>query len=428
MSTSVEIKKPNLPNLASGSFIRGPSEEAAAVDIYKAGQQAKAALKPGAPNPFTSIRSLTTDISDKIGNFINDDSSLADWLDKGKTGLGLKVDESVLTSRLVAASSEFKGAFAELNESLRTGAKLQLSKETGSKISAGLNDVKTLVSASKIQDVNSLANFFNKYTNSKNFKAEDTGAVSSILSGVVIKSQELGIKDMYTSLMDTIQNNALLSAVTKTLVPIAIARNYPDLLRQISSGPYSRMLNIVAPGLSKDLVKDFQLKGAAGTRPIQSFDDFFGTLDRINSDWKRTTRKGSDEDVFDLSSILGGSRDFQRLLYSGVSYFYTGAAKQNGHIGSVGHSAIYGNKAGAFDRLSTGSGADVYAVYGLAGLYQQVTAAASVKKYFPKVALMGTYDMTVPRPSTIRNTTVRKNARQETMDPRLITHALLSLF
>lgn len=423
--TTLEVKKPTLANLASGAFVKGPQDDAATVDVYALGT----ALTKDKKKLFTSVQSISTDADESLYSFINNPTQISDFITSADKNGNLGIDESTLMYRLTQTSTDVKHAFTDLTADIKNSAKITMSKESRAKVQCVVDDVRTMVSASKIKDINSLGNFVNKYTGSNTFNKKDTGAVSALLASVVAKTQELGIADVYTKFTSTIQDNDILRNLTKILVPVAIARNYPNLLRQISYGPYAKIANMVAPGMMRDFVRNYSLKGSSGFgRPISTFDDLLGTVERTTAGWGKSKREGSDEDVFDITDLLGGSRDFQRLLATGVGYFYTGASKQAGHIGSVGYGPISQNMPGAFDRITTSKGHQVYAVYGLAGFYQQITAAAAVRKYFPKVALTGTYDMSIPVVRTNRARTVRTAPRSSAMDARFINHAIASLF
>ena len=424
---SLEIKKPQLPNLALGSFIQGPSEEVAAVDVYDLGKE----LTKDSKKLFTSVKEINEKADKTLYSFVNNPTQLADFIKvSSKTPDGVEVDEGTFMYRITQTSSDLRHALSELGADVKNATMFKMSKDTKAKIECTIGDVKTLVSASKVRDINSLGNFVNKYTNSNTFNKKDTGAISALLASVVAKTQELGITDVYNKFTGVIQDNAILRNMTKILVPIAIVKNYPKLLSQMASGPYSKIMNMIAPGITRDFVRGYSMKGGGGFgRPISTFDDFIGTVDRMTVGWGKTKREGAgDEEVFDLSDLVGGSRDFQRLLSTGVSYFYAGATKQNGQTGSVGFGSIASRMPGAFDGITTTQGHKIYAAYGLAGFYQQVSAAASVKKYFPKVALTGTYDESIPVAKTNTSRTMRVSTRNSVSDTSLINHVIASLF
>lgn len=391
------------PEVAPSSFSTGPKDEVATADIYSLGKNISRTI--------TSVKSLGLDAQSKLDGFFNDSSELANFLEKGKDKIGLEFNESILTQRLLETSSEIKGAFADLTASVKNGAKFNIAKQKVRDIQCTINDVKSSVSAAKIRDLRSLGGFINKYTKKSIFSATDTGAMSGLLASVVEKSESLGIKGAYTSLMDTIQDNALLRGITKTLVPIALAKGYPNLLRQISTSPWGSAVNFFVPGATQKLLKDFSLKPSSNIRVIGSFEDLLITIDGVEGAWSRSAREGSDEDVFDIFSIMGGSKDFQRLLYSGVQHFYSA-----------------NNGARAHTPIVTPNGAKLYALYGLAAHYAQTTPAAAAKRYFPIVALTGTYDTSVPRAAVNRSRTSVRSTSSSVTDARLLNHAIGSIF
>lgn len=408
MSLGINIKKPSLPGLATSSFTTGPKDEVAAVDVYALGEE----INKSSDKVFTSVKDLDTSEFKNLYKLVNNPTELADFIKSAKTTGELQIDESSLMRRLTDASSDIKHGFTDLTQSVKNSAAFTLSKETKSKISCAIDDARVLVSASKIKDINGLASFFNKYTKTSTFKKQDTGAISGILSSVVAKTSELGIPDAYKSIAGNILDNEILQKVTKTLLPIAIAKGNPDLLRQLSYGPYGKVLNSFFPGATRALIGNFSLKGGSA-RPISTIDDLLGTIGRIDSAAGRAMRNG--EEIFDVTEFLGGSRDFQRLLASSAAFFMDGAPRQNGKYPS------------AFTTIRTPKGHEIYAAYGLAGYYQKTTAAASVKKYFSKIALTGTYDMSLPRPAFTPRTMVQAPKRQTT-DPRLLNHIFASAF
>lgn len=392
----------SLPSLASGSFATGPNDEVATTDIYSIGKNARSIV--------TSVKEIGLQAQSKLEGFFNDGSELADFLEQGKNKIGLEFDDSTLTKRLLETSSELKGAFNDLTDTLKSNAKLNIVKSQVREIQCTINDVKCMVSAAKVKDIKSLGNFINKYTGKSLFSSRDTGALSGVLASVVAKTQELGIPGAYTSLMTTINDNAILRTLTKTLIPVAIAGKYPNLLRELASGPMGKIVGIFAPGVTQSLLKNFSLTNISNVRRINSFEDILVSIDGISGAWNRSSREGSDEDVFDLFQLMGGSKDFQSLLVSGVQYYYSNQRDSNAHT-----------------QFQTPNGAQLYALYGIAGMYQKSTPAALVKKYFPKVALTGTYDLSIPQPATTSRSTVRSNGLSVT-DPRILSHIGLSLF
>lgn len=392
---------PILPELATGSMATGPKDEVAAPDIYAIGKNIS--------ESFTSVKNIGLAAQSKLEGFFNNPTELADFLEKGKDKLSLEFDESILTKRLAETASELKGAFTDLTSDMKESSIGIMAKEKYSKLSCTIGDVKSMVSASKVKDIKGLGNFINKYTGSKIFNSNDTGALSSVLASVVAKTQDLGISGAYTSLMNTIQDNAILRMVTKTLVPIALAKNYPTLLRELSSGPYGKVLNYMVPGMSQSLVKNFTMKSGMNGRGISSFEDMLGAIDGSYGAWSVGTR-GDHTDVFDLFNIMGGSRDFQRLLASGVQYFYS--SQQNANSGT---------------KITTPTGAQVYAIYGVAAYFSPTTAAAAAKRFFPKMALTGTYETTIPNVRPTSRSRVNNNASNIT-DARLISHIANSFF
>lgn len=391
---------PILPEIATGSMATGPKDEVSAPDIYAIGKDVA--------KSFTSVKSIGLEAQSKLEGFFNNPTELADFLLKGKDKLGLEFDESILTKRLAETSSELRGAFTDLTTDMKESSIISMAKDKYNKLSCTVGDVKSMVSASKVKDIKGLGNFVNKYTNSKIFNSNDSGALSSVMASVVAKTQELGIAGAYTSLMSTIQDSTILRLMTKTLVPIALAKNYPTLLRELSSGPYGKVLNYIAPGMSQSLVKNFTMKSGMTNRSINSFEDMLGAIDGTYGAW--SIGKRGDNDMFDLVNIMGGSRDFQRLLASGVQYFYS--SQQGANSGT---------------KITTPTGAQVYAIYGIAAYFSPTTAAASVKRFFPKVAMTGTYETTIPTTRSTSRSRVSSNQTSIT-DARLINHIANSFF
>lgn len=372
------VPTPSIPGLASGTFQSGPKEEFATADIYN--------LKSSVGENdavITSIQQLELGVDDSMFGFKLEAGQTADFLSKSKDGLAF--DKDLLTERMLGTNSEFRDSYNSLNDKLKQGALSKTyAQQKASELSCTINGTRSMVNSSNIRDVRALGNFVNKYTGTKIFSGQDSGAISGMLGSVITTSSDLGISGTFKTITETVNDNGIIGRVTRAVLPIALRNSDTKLLREISTSPAGQLINVFSPGFTQSFTRAFVYRGDRG-RTLNSFEDVFHSFEKVDSQWDQMQRGPDGNSAVNLLALMGGSRDFSNLMMTGVRYWSTEQSRPGGMTPPV----------------------RVQPVYGLASVYQEVTVGDAIKRDFPMVALLSLYNNKLPRqggnPAGMRN-------------------------
>ena len=392
-----EIPPMTAPTLAAGSFQCGPDDDVATADIYKLKSAMGAGIKP-----ITSIQELTASIPDATFKFALTEDKVADFMSAAK---GAAVfDKDLLTARILGTSSEFKASFNELDAMLKKGALTNTFNDKASKFMCTINDAKSMVDSANINSVKALGSFVNKYTGTPIFSGQDKGAIAGLLGSVVTTASKLGISGAFTSLSQTVNDNGIMGRVTRAVLPIAMKNSDTRLLREISSGQTGALINVFSPGFTQSFSRNFTYRSNNGGGSLNTFEDVFHSFENVDSQWDSLQRGGEGNSALNILAIMGGSKDFQRLVMTGVKYWTTESRTPGGKAPPV----------------------RVDPMMMLANVFPEITVGQAIKRDFPKVALLSVYNERLKRgglPAGSRN-----NLNSDFLDPRVINGTLGALF
>lgn len=394
-----EIPPMSSPELAAGSFACGPNDDVATADIYKL----KSAMGGGI-KPITSIQELNASIPDATFKLALSGDTAADFLSASN---GEPVfDKDLLTARLLGTSSEFKASYSELDAQLKKGALTNTFKDKASALMCTVNDVKSSVNSANIGSVKALGNFINKYTGKPLFSGQDKGAIAGLLGSVVTTASKLGITGAFTSLATTVNDNGIMGRVTRAVLPVALKNSDTKLLRELSSSNTGKLINVFSPGFTQNFTKAFSYRGdrggMGGSGSLGTFEDIFHSFEKVDSQWNVLQRGNEGNTAVNMLSIVGGSKDFQRLVMTGIKYWEQ--EKREGKTPPV-----------AIDPMML-----------LAGTFSEVTVGQAIKRDFPKVALLSVYNGRIKRAGIPAGS--RNNLNTNFLDPRTINGTLGALF
>lgn len=392
-----KVELPAMPSIASGAFTGGPKDELASVDVYKIKSALGKAVKP-----ITSVQELSAEVDKWAFDLTLDAGTANDFMSKVKGELTF--DKDVLTKRLLGCNSEFKSAFNELNDKLKNGAMLSTLKDKAKSVMCTINDTKSLVNSAKIGDVQALGKFINKYTGTPIFSGQDKGALSGLLGSVVKTSSDLGITGAFKAITDTVKDNGIIGRVTRAVLPAVVKNSDTGLLKELTSGKAGMLINVVSPGFTQTFSRAFKYQGNRATS-LNSFEDIFGAFKNIDNSWDQLSRGGEGNTAVNLLSIMGGSKDFQNLMMTGVKYWSVEQKKQDGRRPAV----------------------PIDPMYMLVSAYQEVTVGQAVQRDFPKVALLSLYNQRLPKRNGLAGGT--RNANNNSfLNPTLVSGAMGALF
>lgn len=334
-----------ISKLASGAFTAGPKDDMATADIYSLASSAKSTIN----SIQAAVGKLETSIFGNIGA----------ELDGIITNIGgeIQFDAKALSERIMATSSELKNSFRELTGPIQNSALVATFKDKASDLMCTLDEYKSMASKANITEVRALGNFINTYTNTKIFSNKDNGALGGLLGAVVGKASDLGVTGVFTTLTKTITDNGLVSKIVKTVLPMATKNGDFKLLRELSSSPAGKLINIFSPGFTNTMARTFTQTSYSGRNNLSTFDDMLTAFSNVNDQWD-VLQRGNNNTAFNLADLLVGSKDFQRLLLTGVSY--------------------YANQPDTKSKREMA----------LAAVYKKTTVYDDIRRYFPATVIM----------------------------------------
>ena len=388
---------PDYASLATSTFNAGPKDEVATADIYKI------IGSLGKSSPITSIQELNAAVESNILGIKLAAGTTADFLSKIESGY-LNFDKDLLTNRLLGCSNEFKSAYSELNEHMKKGSVFATYKDKAKSLISTVKEVKSVVDSAKIKDVRALGNFINKYTGTQVFSGKDKGAISGLLSSVITTASDLGVGNAFKALTDTLNDNGIIGRVTRGVLPVVMKNSDYKLLREISSSPAGSLINVFAPGFTKDFSKAFSYR-TPSVNTLSSFEDVFVAFEKIDDKWS-TIKRGDNDSAVNVLAMVSGSRDFQSLVMTGVKYWTTEQNKPGG-----------GGKVPPIP---------VDPMFLLATNYREVTVSEAISRDFPKVALLNVYNGRLP--SKVGKTAGQRTTQNvKTVDPRVLQSSVGAL-
>lgn len=380
-----------IPSIDTGAFTSGPLEEVATADIYK--------LTGGAK--ITSIQDLNLNLdANSMFDFSLAPGGAKDFLTKMESG-ALPFNNDLLMGRLNTATEQGKGLMGELSDAMKKGAALLTYKDKGASFLLNIGGITSKVDPKNMKDVRALGGFINKYTGTKIFSGKDSGALSGLLSSVITTSSNLGVSGAFKAITDTVNDNGIIGRVTRAVLPIAMKNSDSKMLREMTSGPAGKLINVFSPGFTQNFSKAFTYRGG-NTRPLGTFEDVFHSFENIDSQWKFLSREGSDSPALNLLSLVTGSKDFKNLMMTGVKYWATEKANQRS------------------------TPVPIDPLYALASTFHETTVGQAISRDFPKVALLSVYNAKLPRKNGLPRG-MRGSQRSNVTDARMIQGAVGAL-
>jgi hypothetical protein len=380
-----------IPSIDTGAFTSGPLEEVATADFYK--------LTGGAK--ITSIQELNLNLdSNSMFDFSLAPGGAKDFLTKIESG-ALPFNNDLLMGRIQGVADENKGLMSGLTDAMKKGAALATFKDKGAGFLVNIGGQFSSVNPANMKDVRALGGFINKYTGTKIFSGKDSGAMSGLLSTVIGKASDLGVGGAFKAITDTVNDTGIIGRVTRAVLPIALKNSDSKLLREMTSGPAGKLINVFSPGFTQNFSRAFTYRGNSG-KSLNSFEDVFHSFESIDSQWKFLSREGSGDPALNLLSLVTGSRDFKNLMMTGVKYWATEKANQRP------------------------TPVPIDPLYALASTFHETTVGQAISRDFPKVALLSVYNAKLPRKNGLP-AGMRGNQRNNVRDARLISGSIGAL-
>lgn len=383
------------PGLATGLFDAGPSDKLATPDIYEI------TSSESGGETINSIQEISAASSLEALGIRLDGAPAKDYLGKLEKGT-LTFEESMLASRMAGVDGENKSLFGQLDDAMKKNALLTTFKDKANLLQTSINGVSSSVNAKNIGQIRALGNFVNKYTGTKVFSGQDKGAISGMLGSVINTSSDLGISGVFKTISDTISDNGIIGRITRGVLPVVLRNSDSKLLREIATSKAASFINVLSPGFTQNFTKAFTYRGNRA-QTLNSFEDVFHSFEKVDSQWSTLSRGSDGNSALNLLAIAAGSKDFQRVVLTGVKYWTI--ETKNGGTAPV----------------------NVDPMYALATTFSQTSVSQAIRRDFPKVALLNSYNTRLPTRTGL-TAGQRSQNNNNVIDPRIVKSSLAGLF
>lgn len=356
--------------LASSTFTAGPKDDLAAPDIYKT--DAKSIIS-SIPISAKDVKDLFASISMKNGQF--------DIL--GTVG---KLSKTQLGDNLTNLAKEMGTNVRELGNGV-VGQATTLLAKTGIDAQAMMCTVGEYANKVDIKSIGSvlaIGKAVSSVTNvSQALNVASKAYSTGIFSGIVSEASNSGVAGVFTQIKDKITENGVLVNVAKAAMPFVLSNTDTRLLREITNSGIGRAVNDIVPGFTVAFSQVYNPRQGYSLSKIDSFESIIKSFNEIDSAWDKAKQGGAD--ISSIFGILSGTKAFRNMIYTGVSYT----------IASIEDNQ---RKAKLQDMA-------------LASIYRKTTVGELLKKYFPSVPMLGSYQTKLPQEDTFDLKTIDRAAR-----------------
>jgi hypothetical protein len=299
--------------LAMPSFVTGAKDSLAAVDVYK--------VKP--TTLVNSITNLPTKLNlDTLTGLVGGGNGLAalntaiNATAKNMADLN-KVNPLV---RIAGASTAVSGALKTLPPGCSNGLLNKILKDInkGSKIKANMGGLFSRLKKANLPCVTGMGGLVNNLSGIPgSFSILDPAASIASLSGVVKSATDIGIPNVFGSVMAQVTDKATINQVAGSVLPDITAASDIGSLSSMATMTTSGSLMLSNPDVIGDFSRGYMAPIGASTDSIANdYTSVKSTYDLVDPTWN-TCARGT-ESITDLSSVTGTGPDFNKLIISGV--------------------------------------------------------------------------------------------------------------
>ncbi len=358
--------------LASGVFSSGPKDDFATVDAYKSTGEA---IVNSIPINLKDAKDIFASIRIKNGQF--DIMGTAKYLDKTVVGDFLRTTASGLGLKINDLGAGVLAKTTKLLESVAPDAQSVMCSIGDYTNKASVMDMARVAKLGySLSQVNGIGGIMKVVNQSQN---------SALLSNLIGEASDTGIGGVLTSLKDTINENGIISKVIKTSLPFVLKNGDVSLLRELSGGGIGNVLNSISPGFTKSFASVYNPQYSYNFSKVGSFNSIVDAFDNVYDNWDVASQNG--ESIFNIFSMLSGTKAFKTLIGSGVAY--------------------------VMSEVQDGQKQKRAQAHALARIYAETTLQDQIKTYFPGLILGGKY--------------TRKSKKEETIDIQVIGRSLNAL-
>ncbi|MBB5409287.1 hypothetical protein HDG34_003228 [Paraburkholderia sp. HC6.4b] len=316
--------------LANPGFLTGPGDNLAAVDVYSG----------TAAGIINSIQSLAAKYDVNLIGMLRAGAAAAQLLPlvQGVANGQLLMNPQNTIARILTASNTLvqaasggtlsgtvNSAFTALSPSIQSS--IGASAQVVGSVQTSVGGVMSSITNGAIGDIQSLGKLINSFSGSSSFMMIDNQALGGVAAGVINQCASLGVSGVFQPLVSQITSPTVLSAIVKQTLPSLVRTGDLASLQSLVAVAGAAGIAAVNPGVISQFAQTY-VRTASGnvTQATPALDSttytqMMSVFDTAAPSWNVCTRStpSADDNTIDISSIIGGTDNFNSVLAAGVA-------------------------------------------------------------------------------------------------------------
>jgi len=295
----------SLLNLARTTYLSGPDDKLAAIDVYKKSDSSVVNSIQTLENLMFDAKAISSLLSGKGANLIPVLKTLV---------VNTNVDK--VSSRLFGGNVSLKSLYSDLSSVVKNS--LSIEGNLKDKITATFKGSQSDIKLGCFDDAKAIGGLVNEFTNKAytgSFK--DFGGVVSLVTNLTKQGSEIGLPKVFSTLATYVADDKVLASAARQLLPIASSRGDMNLFLDIASSPIFKQIKGINPGIINSMINAFKLPAGMDQRQSAPYYNSVSTsFKNVNPNWNRYKK------INGLSILSGlaiaGAPTFIKLLKSSV--------------------------------------------------------------------------------------------------------------
>lgn len=312
--------------LANPGFLTGPGDNLATVDVYSG----------TAAGIINSIQSLAARYDVNLIGMLRAGAAAAQLLPlvQGVANGQLLMNPQATIARILTASNTLvqaatggtiNSAFSALSPSIQSS--IGSSAQVVGSVQTSVGGVVSSIANGAIGDIQSLGKLINSFSASSPFLMIDNQALGGTAAGVINQCANLGVSGVFQSMVSQITSPTVLSAIVKQTLPNLVRAGDLASLQSLASVAGPAGIAAVNPGVISQFVQTYNrttsgnVTQATPALDSTTYTQMMSVFNTAAPSWNVCTRtsSGTDDNAIDLSSMIGGTSDFNSALAAGVA-------------------------------------------------------------------------------------------------------------
>ncbi|WP_233874279.1 hypothetical protein [Paraburkholderia adhaesiva] len=312
--------------LANPGFLTGPADSLAAIDVYSG----------TAAGIVNSIQSLAAKYDVNLLGMLRAGAAAAQLLPLVQSVANgqLLMNPQNTIARILTASNTLVQAVSggTVNSAVSAlsptaQASLTSPAQVIGSVQASVGGVVSSIANGAITDIQSLGRLINAFSGSSSFMMIDNQALGGVAASVINQCASLGVSGVFAPLVSQITSPTVLSAIVSQTLPSLVSTGDLASLQSLAATAGPAGIAAVNPMVIAQFVQTYNrnasgaLSQATPALDTLTYVQMINVFDTASPSWKICTRSSTrpDDDAIDISSLIGGTDDFNSVLAAGVS-------------------------------------------------------------------------------------------------------------